>query len=123
MPNTTFADDIDDTDGAEVIIDDYAYLDAAGEVWDLNNPDDVNQLVEHLAQVRQKLKADEAGSYENTGTDWGEGGRARLRYDQTRAELAQDYHAGKSDLAWEQQHKAAMDKVRIIAIANRHRWA
>jgi len=54
--------------------------------------------------------------------DWGSGGRSRLLYDAVRADLAQEYHEGRTNMTWEQMHQDALKVVRIVAIKNRARF-
>lgn len=97
-------------------------LHANRDVYDLRDPDQVNDLQEQVKEDRNKLREGELNKYEGRSTDWGGGGRARLLYDQVRADLAQEHHEGRHNMSWKEQHQEAMKVVRIVAIRNRARY-
>jgi hypothetical protein len=115
------ADDVEEDEDQLPV--NFAILTADGKVWDLREPNTVNDLVEHMSQLRQKMRDGTLDDYEGRSTDWGKGGRSRLLYDEVRGHLAQDYHEGKTGLTWEQQNQEAMKKVKIVAVMNRARWS
>ena len=66
----------------------------------------------------------DAETYTDTSNGvFGIGGRSELLYDQVRARLAVQYHEGKHNMTWEEQHDAAEKVVRIRAIQTRSRWS
>ncbi len=93
-----------------------------GDLFDLRNPDDVNDLQEQVRSYRNDLRGEDLPKYEGRSTEWGGGGRARLLYDQVRADLATEFHSGRHTMNWKAQHQEAMDVVRIRAIATRARY-
>lgn len=101
---------------------DLSMLDANGDLHDLKDPDQVNDLVEELKEARFKLHNGKLKTYEGKSTDWGGGGRSRLLYDQVRVDLASDYHSGKNDMSWQEQHEEAMQVVKIVAVKNRNKF-
>ena len=97
-------------------------LHANGDIYDLRNSDEVNDLQEQVKADRNELREGTLKKYEGRSTDWGGGGRARLLYDQCRVDLAQEYHEGRHSMEWKDQHQEAMKIVRIVAIRNRARY-
>lgn len=124
------AEDILDEEGEDPPPDEYgpsipqdpSMLHADGDLHDLTDSDQVIDLVEQLKSIRAKLKLDELNKYEGKSTEWGGGGRSRLLYDQVRANLAQEWHEGRTSMSWENQHQEAMKVVRVVAIKNRARF-
>lgn len=131
-PSIVDLDDLDDSDdddhnqtdeyGTTLPVD-LHQLHADGDLYDLRDPDQVLGLIEHLKDIRFKLNHGELKYYEGVSTDWGEGGRARLLYDQLRADLALARHAGKNIESWVTDHTDAMETIRQVAVAQRHRWS
>lgn len=114
-------DDHDDEYGAA--LPDLSYmLHANGDTFDLRDPDQVVDLLEQVKSDRNDLVNGDLPKYEGRSTDWGGGGRARLLYDQIRADLATEFHSGRHHMPWEEQHSEAMKVVRIRAIASRARF-
>ena len=97
-------------------------LHADGDIYDLRDVDQVGDLQEKVKSDRNDLRAEKLAKYENHSTDWGKGGRARLLYDQVRADLATEYHEGRHNMSWQQQHEEAVKVRRIVAIKNRARY-
>jgi hypothetical protein len=97
-------------------------LHADGDLYDLKDPDQVIDLVEHLKDKRQDLNDSQLSKYEGRSTDWGGGGRSRLLYDQVRAKLAQEHHEGRHNMSWQDQHAEGMKVVKIVAIKNQTRF-
>jgi hypothetical protein len=97
-------------------------LHANGDSYNLCDPDQVVDLQESVKSDRNDLMADQLPKYEGRSTDWGGGGRARLLYDQVRADLAAEWHSGRHTMSWTEQHNEAMNIVRIRAIAARARY-
>jgi hypothetical protein len=123
------ADD-DDDDDTDPKIDEYGaaipsqpyMLHANGDIYDLRDPDQVNDLQEQIKSDRNDLQIGELPKYEGHSTDWGGGGRARLLYDQVRVDLAQEYHEGRHHMSWTEQYQEAMKVVRIVAVKNRNMY-
>jgi hypothetical protein len=124
-------DDADDhNDDTDPKIDEYGaaipsepfMLHANGDIYDLRDSDQVNDLQEQIKSDRNDLQIGELPKYEGHSTDWGGGGRARLLYDQVRVDLAQEYHEGRHHMSWTQQHQDAMKVVRIVAVKNRNMY-
>ena len=97
-------------------------LHANGDIYDLRDSDQVMDLQEQVKSDRNLLNREELPKYENHSTEWGGGGRARLLYDQVRADLAGEYHEGRHNMGWKEQHQEAMQVVRIVAVKNRARY-
>jgi hypothetical protein len=91
------ADDILGEEGGEdQDIDEYGnviptfphMLHANGDLFNLEDSDQVMDLQEQVKSDRNDLRNDKLLKYENHSTKWGGGGRARLLYDQVRARIS-----------------------------------
>lgn len=114
-------EDLDDV-GADDQIVEYKILEADDLVYDLADENEARQCEEALQEKRQQLNERQLTQYEGKATQFGIGGRSALLYDQVRARLAVQYHEGRHDMSWEEQHEAAEKVVRIRAIQTRARW-
>ena len=92
-----------------------------GDPYDLNNAEVIDELQIKLHDLRDRLRGEDLPEYDGRSTNWGGGGRARLLYDQARVDLAERYD-GDDGMSFEDQHREAMDVVRIVAIKNRARF-
>lgn len=116
-------DDFDESDDLNPsrLEEDPSMLNADGDLHDLKDHDQVNDLIESLREQRFKLMRGELKTYEGRRTDWGGGGRSRLTYDQARADMASDYHSKKHNMSWQEQHQEAMRTVRIANKLDQYR--
>jgi len=93
----------------------YEKLEANGELYDLRKPQEAREALEATQDYREDLREGELEIYEDKPTEPFGGGRTRLFYDELRAKMAHDYHEGKHDLSWEQQHEEAQRIIKIRA--------
>lgn len=95
---------------------DASTLEVENQRFDLDDPKEAEKALEETQKKREALKEGRLEEYEGRGTQMGEGGRTRLLYDELRAKMAVDYHAGKHDMTWEEQSREA-DRIRGIRAA------
>ena len=93
----------------------YTELEVNGEEYDLADPEEAKQAQEDTKRYREELKHGDLYEYEGRGTSWGDGGRKQLLYDEVRAKMAVDYHEGKHDMTWKEQHERAVETTEIVA--------
>lgn len=115
-------DQDDDDDYGAAIPENPFMLHANGDLYDLRDSDQVTDLQEQIRSDRNDLNSGELTKYEGRSVEWGGGGRARMLYDQVRADLACEWHAGRHTMSFEDQHQEAMNIVRIRAIAMRNQY-
>lgn len=96
-----------DTDG------DASTLEIEDKRYKLDDPKEAQKALDHARERRQQLRDGELDEYEGKGTDYGQGGRTRLLYDELVAEMAVDKHKGKHSLSWEKVCAEA-DRIRKI---------
>lgn len=120
--DATMLDDGGDWDHRFDLDGDPSTLEADGDSYDLKDPEQAEKAFDELEGRREALRRGELDKYEGESTDWGQGGRTRLLYDELRAKLAIDYHEGRHDLNWEEQSTEA-DRIRKVrAVKTRGRW-
>jgi len=100
----------------------YTYLKVNDHEYDLNDPDDAQVASDQVRQYREQLKEHDLDTYEDKSTDWGQGGRSELLYDELRSKMAVDYHRGLHSLSWEDQHQEAERIVGLRAQQTRGVW-
>ena len=99
---------------------DASTLEANGRKFDLKDPAQAEKAQEYTEHQREALREGQLKTYEEHSTDFGEGGRTRLLYDELRAKMACDFHAGKHQMTWEEQSVEA-DRIRSIRAAELHK--
>jgi hypothetical protein len=110
-------DDNDSDDGYQVPLPARGFekLICGENSYDLRDDDQAEDALEDANQKRNDLNNGQLSEYEGKSTDFGGGGRSRLLYDQVRAQMAVDYHEGKHDMTWAQQHEQAQQVVALRA--------
>jgi hypothetical protein len=90
-------------------------LEVNGEIYDLRDPDNVQEAKETTHEYREQMQDNNLPEYEGRSTEiWG-GGRSKLLYDELRAKLAEDFHKGKHSMTWDQQDIEAKRIIKIRA--------
>ena len=100
----------------------YHHLQVNGVDYDLTDADDAQAANDRVRQYREQLKADDLDQYDDKSTDWGQGGRSELLYDELRSKMAVDYHRGLHELSWDDQHHEAERIIGIRAQQTRGVW-
>ena len=120
--DATALDDGNNWDHTFDLDGDPSTLEAGGDTYNLKDPKQAQEAMDELEGRREALRRGELDEYENKGTEYGDGGRTRLLYDELRAKMAVDYHSNRHDMTWEEQ-SAEADRIRKMrATQIRGRW-
>ncbi len=93
----------------------YERLEVNGEEYDLRKAEETEAAQEATENYRKDLRMGELDEYEDKPTEPFGGGRSRLFYDELRTKMANDYHEGKHDLSWDEQHEECQRIIKIRA--------
>ena len=116
--NNLIDDDDDDDDDYQVELlppRGFEKLICGDNVYDLRNKDEATEARLETAEARQQLRDGQLVSWEGKSTDFGEGGRSRLLYDEVRAQMAVDKFDGKHEMTYQQMHEEAQQIVALRA--------
>jgi hypothetical protein len=97
----------DPQDSEEDEVEDFSKLEVNETEFDLSTKEGAEDALNTIREYRAQLKNNNLEEYEDKSTDYGQGGRSRLMYDELRADLAVRYWGGEHQLDWEEQHEAA----------------
>jgi hypothetical protein len=113
--NNPTIDDDDDDYKVQLPPQNFEKLVCGDNTYDLRDDDQAEDALNEANQKRNDLNNNQLAEYEGKSTEFGEGGRSRLLYDQVRAQMACDYHEGKHDMTFQQQHEQAQQVVALRA--------
>jgi hypothetical protein len=97
----------DPQDSEEDEVEDFSKLEVNETEFDLSTKEGAEDALNTIREYRAQLKNNNLEEYEDKSTDYGQGGRSRIMYDELRADLAVRYWDGEHQLDWEEQHEAA----------------
>lgn len=82
-------------------------LNIDGTKFDLRLSEDVEEGIKELNQIEKLVNEGDYLEYEGKSTETFGGGKNKLEYDKVRLKLAKDFHDGKHQLSFDQQHQEA----------------